>query len=385
MKHILLLSICAMLISCGPKEQTSSEAPAKKSPNSISKSAFGSTGDGQEVSKYTLSNGTMSVSIITYGGIIQSIEYPDKDGQQDDVVLGHDDIAGYLDADQNPYFGGIIGRYGNRIAGGSFSIDGKKYQLAQNDGPNHLHGGLQGFDKVVWDVKSTTEVPRPSITLSYLSPDGQEGYPGTLSMEVSYTLTEENGILIDYQASTDKPTVVNLTNHTYFNLGADKSSILDHELSISADQYLPVDETLIPTGELRDVEGTPFDFTAVKSVGRDITTENEQLKRGLGYDHCWIFDAQSETKNRKVATLYDAESGRYMEVFTTEPAIQFYSGNFLDGTISGKNGTKYPFRSGLCLETQHYPDSPNQDAFPSTILRPGERYSTQTEYRFSIK
>lgn len=340
--------------------------------------------DGEPVTLFTIANQQgMTVKITNYGGIITSLTVPDKSGKTGDVVLGYDHLAGYLD--KTPYFGAIIGRYGNRIAGGRFSLNDQTYNLAKNNNANHLHGGIKGFDKVVWDTEVVQEEKAVKLVMSYFSPDGEEGYPGNLQAEVTYTIDGNNQIRIDYQAVTDAPTVLNLTNHSYFNLTGDPSkNILDHELMIKADYFLPVDSTLIPTGELREVAGTPFDFSGFTRIGDSIDVENTQILRGGGYDHCWVF-ARNSGRPEMLASLFEPNSGRLMEVLTTEPGVQFYSGNFLDGTITGKGDIAYHHRSGLCLETQHFPDSPNQQNFPSVVLNPGDEYLSTTIYRFSVK
>lgn len=352
---------------------------------SITKRAFGTTTDGILADLYTLTNANgMQVSITNYGGAVVSLTAPDRNGQFADIVLGHDSVQGYIDA--SPYFGALIGRYGNRIGKGTFTLNGVKYTLAQNDGSNHLHGGLKGFDKVVWNVKDIQDDQNPGLELSYISPDGEEGYPGMLTVTVTYTLTAENALKIEYTATTDKDTVVNLTNHTYFNLAGDGSGdILGHELTIHADRFTPVDSGLIPTGELRDVAGTPLDFRTPAVIGDRINDAYDQIRFGPGgYDHNWVLNA-GETSPTFAAHVYESNSGRVMEAYTTEPAIQFYSGNFLDGNITGKGGHVYHQRTGFCLETQHYPDSPNQPDFPSTVLKPGETYRTITLYAFLTK
>ena len=350
----------------------------------IEKQSFGKTEDGMAVDLFTLTNANgMKLKITNYGGIVTSIFVPDKDGNLGDVVLGYDDLQGYLK--NNPYFGCIVGRYGNRIARGKFTLNGKTYTLATNNEPNHLHGGVKGFDKVVWAAKEVKDKDTVGLELTYLSKDGEEGYPGNLSVKVIYTLTNDNALRIDYEATTDQPTVVNLTNHSYFNLkDAGASSILNHELMIDADYITPVDETLIPTGELRSVEGTPFDFRTLTVVGDRIDSDDEQIKFAGGYDHNFVLNGKAG-ELRLVGKLFESTSGRVIEVWTTEPGIQFYSGNFLDGTITGKKGIVYQYRHGLCLETQHYPDSPNQPNFPSTTLNPGEKYQTTTVYTFLVK
>lgn len=358
-------------------------APALKP--TIEKSTFGTLPDGRVADLYTLRNEQgMTVQITNFGGAVTSWTAPDKTGQYEDIVLGCDSLSGYLRG--TPFFGALIGRYGNRIAKGKFTLDSATYTLATNNIGNHLHGGIVGFDKVLWSARIIKH-ERPTLELTYVSKDGEEGYPGELSVEVVYTLWKDNSLSIHYKATTDKPTVVNLTNHAYFNLtNGGKGDILQHELMLSADAFLPVDSTLIPTGELRLVKGTVFDFTKPTKIGARIDDAADvQIKYGLGYDHCWVFNKTYTGKGQLIASLYEPTSGRLMEVLTTEPAIQFYSGNFLDGKVMGKGGVAYQKRSGLCLETQHFPDSPNQPAFPSTVLRPGEMYKTTTMYRFSVK
>jgi aldose 1-epimerase len=356
--------------------------PQNKKTIQIEKDSYGITQEGQEVDRYTLSNAEgMQVEIITYGGIITSMKVPNAAGGLNDVVLGYDSLSDYEKG--SPYFGALIGRYGNRIADGSFTLDDQAYTLVQNDGKNHLHGGTKGFDKVVWSADSKIEDNKAVLQLHYLSQDMEEGYPGNLHTEVVYTLTNENMLEVAYKATTDKKTVVNLTQHAYFNLSGAKD-ILDHELRLQAPRYLPIDETLIPTGEIASVEGTPFDFTSFKTIGRDIETESLQLERGLGYDHCWVLDNPNK-ELQTAALLKEASSGIQMEVRTDQPAIQFYSGNFLDGTNPMKQSDSfYNYRSGLCLETQHYPNAPNEASFPSTVLSPGEVYSTKTQFLFSV-
>jgi aldose 1-epimerase len=329
----------------------------------------------------------MEVRIMTYGGIVQSIRVPDADGEMDNVVLGFATLDEYVE--NNPYFGTITGRYANRIARGTFTLDGERYRLALNNGENHLHGGEVGFDKVVWGANAVRDAEDGvALRLSRISPDGEEGYPGTLNVEVTYTLTDDDELRIDYNATTDATTHVNLTNHSYFNLGGEGTgSIYDHELELNAPGYTPVDETLIPTGEIAPVADTPFDFTTAKPIGQDIRAEDEQILIGRGYDHNWVLDRDDPEDGELIvaARLADPDSGRVMEVSTTEPGIQFYSGNFLDGTTVGTSGHPYRQGDGLALETQHYPDSPNQPDFPTTVLEPDDEYTSTTVYAFSTE
>jgi aldose 1-epimerase len=335
------------------------------------------------VESYTLTNANgLEMRVTNYGGTITSLKVPDRSGHVDDIVLGFDTIDGYLK--DPPYFGALIGRYGNRIAKGQFTLDGQTYQLATNNGPNHLHGGVKGFDKVLWNAMPADGADGVSVTLTRTSPDGEEGYPGNLQVSVRYMLTDKNELAIDYRATTDKPTPVNLTQHSYFNLAADGGDILGHELMLNANRYTPVDDTLIPTGELAAVEGTPFDFRKATAIGARINTDNLQLKNGKGYDHNWVLN-RTGTGLERAATVFEPKSGRTLEVATTEPGVQLYSGNFLDGTITGKGGRVYKLRSGLCLETQHFPDSPNHPNFPSTILKPGQTYASRTVFTFGVK
>ena len=346
------------------------------------KEVFGKTSNGETVELYTLKNSQgMEARVITYGGIIVSLKVPDRNGKSEDVVLGLDSLEGYLK--EHPYFGALIGRYGNRIGKGRFALNGRAYKLARNNGENHLHGGLKGFDKVVWKAKQVAGKEGSALELSYLSKDGEEGYPGNLSVTVTYTLTEANELRIDYQASTDKDTVINLTNHAYFNLaGQGAGDILGHQMMIAADRFTPIDSGLIPTGKLQKVEGTPFDFRRPHTTGERIAANNEQLKFGKGYNHNFVVNGAAG-KLRLAARVTEPQSGRVMAVHTTEPGIQFYCGNFLDGTLKGKAGKVYKQRYGFCLETQHFPDSPNKPGFPSVVLKPGGRYQTSTVYTFS--
>jgi aldose 1-epimerase len=345
--------------------------------------SYGKMPDGAEVYLYTLTNANgMQARIITYGGTVVSLTAPDRNGTYADVVLGMDDLAGYMKA--TAYFGAIIGRYGNRIGHAQFSLDGNAYKLPANDGPSTLHGGPAGFDKRVWSAMRVEDHGVQSVLLSYVSKDGEAGFPGTLTAHVRYTLTAKNELKIDYTATTDKPTVVNLTNHSYFNLaGQGEGDILAHEVMIDADRFTPVDATLIPTGELRPVAGTAFDFTKPTAVGARIEAKDEQIKFGKGYDHNWVLNKGAGGLT-KAAEVHEPKSGRVMEVWTTEPAVQFYTGNFLDGTLKGK-GKTYVRRGALCLETQHYPDSPNKPSFPTTELKPGDTYRTTTVYGFSAR
>ena len=379
MKNIYLLLLTIAIISCDN---------IKKKENMslviINKEFFGKTSDNVDVSQYTLKNRKgMEVSVISYGGIITSWKAKGRDGKYEDVVLGFDNLRDY--ENKSPYFGALIGRYGNRIKEGKFSLDGVEYNLAKNNGENHLHGGVEGFDKVIWDVEEEVDESSASLILRYKSTDKEEGYPGNLDIKVTYTLTNEDELKVRYEAETDKKTIVNLTQHSYFNLSSGLSTdVLAHEITIDADYFLPVDKTLIPTGELRDVGQTPFDFREYKAVGDDIDLQDTQLTYGNGYDHCWVLNNQDDGV-RFVASAFDPLSGRLLEVFSDQPGIQFYSGNFLDGTLKSREGGNYGFRSGFCLETQHYPNSPNQQSFPSVILNPGEKYDTETIFKFSTR
>jgi aldose 1-epimerase len=333
--------------------------------------------DGKQVYLYTLTNKAGDVvTISNYGGTITSWISPDKNGNKSSIIIGFDSLGTYR---QNPpYFGALIGRYGNRIGKAQFALNGTTYKLAANNGPNSLHGGMKGFDKVVWDA-TVPDSTQPSITLKYLSKDGEEGYPGNLDVTVVYTLSDDDGLKIEYTATTDKPTPVNLTNHSYFNLtGSVKNKILDHYLQIDADRYTPVDPTLIPTGELKAVKGTPFDFTTAKKIGQDFSAVPG------GYDHNFVLN-RKDSSLQKVATLSDSVSGRTLEVYTTEPGLQFYTGNFLDGKFTNHDGNPLLVNTALCMETQHFPDSPNKPDFPSTILEPGQTYHSITEYKLSVK
>jgi aldose 1-epimerase len=372
----------------GARAATPPQTTAKRD---VTRAPFGKLKDGSAVEIFTLTNGKgMEVRAITYGGIIQSLKVPDKAGRSGDVVLGFDSIDGYQT--DHPFFGAIIGRYGNRIGKAQFTLDGQTYKLAANNGPNHLHGGVKGFDKVLWAGEIVESERGPAVAFSRTSPDGEEGYPGNLKVRVTYTLTDKNELIVDYEATTDKATPVNLTQHSYFNLAGEGSgTVLDHELMIFADRFTPVDDTLIPTGELAPVEGTPFDFRRLAGrgasrspgrIGARINQDHPQLKNGKGYDHNWVLNRQGSGL-QLAARVREPQSGRMLTITTMEPGLQFYAGNFLDGTIKGKQGHVYGHRTGFCLETQHFPDSPNQPSFPSTILQPGRQYRTSTVFTFS--
>jgi aldose 1-epimerase len=376
MKKMLILALAISAWSCN--ETKKEEAMSIKVENA------GVLASGDSVKVYTLKNAAgMEVSIMDLGGTITKWTAPDKDGKFADITLGSNTPQDYLTTTK--YLGALIGRFGNRIAKGKFSLDGIEYTLPVNNSPNALHGGLKGFNAVIWKA-IPIEGAEPGLKLTYLSKDGEEGYPGNLNVEVVYTLKADNSLTIDYTATTDKNTVVNLTNHAYFNLkGEGKGDILDHEIVLNADKFLPTDAGLIPTGELKPVVGTPFDFTTAHLIGERINdTTDIDIKLGGGYDHCWVFTDQSN-KLKSVAMVTEPVSGRTMEVLTTEPAVQFYTGNFLNGSATGKSGVKYERRYGFCLETQHFPDSPNQAAFPTTVLKPGETYKTTTIYKFGVK
>ncbi|MFT4547474.1 MAG: aldose 1-epimerase [Verrucomicrobiales bacterium] len=352
----------------------------------LTEQPFGKTTDGTEVKLYTLTNETgMSVSITNYGGIVTSIVVPDKNGKPGDVVCGYEKVEDYIAG--SPYFGCITGRYANRIAKGKFSLDGEEYTLATNNEPNHLHGGVVGFDKKVWTATTVKDDGSLQLVLNYSSPDGEEGYPGKLDCKVTYRLpNKENSLHIDYEATTDKSTPINLTNHSYFNLaGHGSGTHLEHEIAINADRYTPTDATAIPTGELAPVKGTPFDFTTSHKIGERIEADHEQIKFGKGYDHNWVINQPKPGVLTLAAHVFEPTTGRILEVHTTEPGIQFYTGNFLDGSNIGKGGKVYKHRYAFCLETQHHPDSPNQKNFPSCILKPGDKYTHTCIYKFGIK
>ena len=406
MRIFAYLFILIGWVACREAEHQSesSKNTSNKMKTEINEKYYGLTPEGDTVTSYTLTNVQgMKMEVLNYGGIIVSLTAPDREGHYEDVVLGFDSLQPYIQ--RNPFFGALVGRYGNRIAGGKFSLDGNEYALAQNNGKNHLHGGTKGFDKVVW-ISQALETPEgPSLELAYTSAHMEEGYPGELSVRVTYLLSNDNALHVDYVATTDRPTIVNLTQHTYFNLNPNAETILDHELTLNADRYLPVDEGLIPIGSLNKVTGTPFDFLDAHSVGERIDSDHPQVAIGGGYDHCWVLNgpsrrhrlsasteatqrrrwpAETEDDLKTAAVLFDPATGREMTVETTEPGVQFYSANFLDGSIKGK-GKTYEKRAALCLETQHFPDSPNRPDFPSTRLDPDQTYRSTTVFKFSVR
>jgi len=372
----LALGILVVLATSQPKSDANSRTH---------KRAFGKTGDGKQVDLYVLTNKNgVEVDITNFGAAVVSLKVPDRRGKTDDVVLGYDDLDGYLH--DKSYFGATVGRYANRIAHGKFTLNGTTYTLAKNDGENHLHGGVRGFNKVVWEAKDVSTAGAAALQLNYLSKDGEEGYPGNLSVQVTYTLTNNNELKIDYAATTDKDTVLNLTHHSYFNLaGQGKGDILQHQLLLHASRFTPVDATLIPTGEIRSVKGTPLDFASATAIGSRIGQDDDQLKLGHGYDHNFVLDGGTGGAPVLAAQVYEPSSGRVMEVWTTQPGIQLYSGNFLNDTIRGKSGSTYQRRAAFCLETQHFPDSPNKPNFPSTILKVGGQFKSSTTYKFSSR
>ena len=375
--------VLAGALSCGPPPDGSKEMTESQPlyTPSVSSADFGATPDGESVRIYTLTNSNgIEVRVITYGGIIVSLRTPDRDGNFDDIVLGFDSLEGYLA--KHPYFGTLVGRYANRISGGRFTLDGVEYKLAQNNGENHIHGGIKGFDKVVWQATPLEATNGVGLVLEYRSADGEEGYPGALDVQVTYTLTGDNGLVCDYRATTDRATPINLTQHSYFNLaGQGTGNVLRHLLELNAAAFTPNNAELIPTGEVRPVEGTPFDFRTEMPIGARINSPDEQIQIGGGYDHNFVLNRTDEGPSL-AARVREPVTGRVMEVYTTEPGVQLYTGNFLDGTLTGKGGRVYGHRSGFCLETQHYPDSPNRPEFPSTILRPGETYESRTVFKF---
>jgi aldose 1-epimerase len=370
-----LWSVMLLLLLC---------APAGKAQAGWKKEPFGKTSDGQAVELYTLTNRNgVEARIITYGGVIVSLKVPDRAGKLEDVVLGFDQLESYLK--DTKYIGSVVGRYANRIAKGRFKLNGVEYKLAVNNNGNHLHGGIKGFDKVVWKARPLKVRGGAAVELSYLSRDGEEGYPGNLTTRVLYTLTDLNELKIDYHLTTDRDTVANLTQHTYFNLaGHGNGDILAHQLKIYAGRFTPTDATSIPTGELRSVKGTPFDFTRLTAIGARIEAADEQIQFGSGYDHNFVVDGRAG-RLRRAAEVFEPATGRVLEVWTTEPGMQFYTGNFLEGGETGKGGKTYGRRSAFCLETQHFPDSPNQPKFPTTVLRKGGRLHTTTIYKFSAR
>ena len=372
-RTLALVAAAALLAGCaGPGAH----------PTHIAKLPFGTAPDGQAVDIYTLRNDKgAEARIMTYGGIVVSLKVPDKNGQLGDVVLGYDKLDSYVA--NSPYFGALVGRYGNRIAKGHFALDGVTCTLATNNYPNALHGGVKGFDKRVWSATTSESADGPQLVLHYVSRDGEEGYPGNLDVTATYTLMRDNALRLQYKAETDKDTVLNLTHHSYFNL-AGQGGVLNYLVMIPADRFTPVDATLIPTGELRPVENTPFDFRAPTAIGARIGQDDEQLKYAGGYDHNWLIN-KSFGKLTLMARVSDPESGRVMEVWSTEPGLQFYTGNFLDGTITGKGGRVYGPRSAFCMEPQHYPDSPNRPEFPTVELKPGQIYENTIIYRFSVQ
>ena len=380
MKKSYLLLALFIIFSCENILKKKTAVPLV----TIEKTDFGKTKQGLIVDMFTLKNQNgMEFSAINLGGIITSWKAADRYGNYEDVVLGFNNISQY--EEESPYFGAIIGRYANRIAKGKFSLNQEDFALATNNGENHLHGGLKGFDKVIWDVTEVVSDSTSSLVFTYTSKDMEEGYPGNLNAQVTYTLDNDDKLTVKYEATTDKTTIINLTQHSYFNLSsALNKNILDHEIVINSDSFLPVDSTLIPTGEIKSVNQTPFDFRQPRKIGDQISDQNIQLSYGNGYDHSWVINNQNQGI-RFVASAYEPESGRVLEIFSDQPGLQFYSGNFLDGTIKSKSGHVYEFRSGFCLETQHYPNSPNEKSFPSVILKPGEKYSTTTEFKFSNK
>ncbi|HVY85070.1 MAG TPA: aldose epimerase family protein [Caulobacterales bacterium] len=373
-----LLAAALSLAACNQAATTT----ASTSASHVQQAVFGRTPDGREIDVFTLTNAHgVEVKLMNYGAAITSLKTPDREGHFGQIVLGFDTLDPYLAG--VPYFGAVVGRYGNRIARGHFTLDGHTYTLATNNAPNHLHGGDRGFDKRVWDARSFEDEKGPGVAFTYVSADGEEGYPGQLTARVTYQLGADDTLTISYEATTTKPTPVNLTNHAYFNLSGDaQRDILGEQLTINADRFTPVDDTLIPTGELKAVANTPFDFRQPTAIGARIEADDAQLKAGHGYDHNWVLNQAQPAQMTDAAELYDPQSGRVLQIRTTEPGIQFYSGNFLDGSLNGR-GVTFAHRWALCLETQHFPDSPNHPNFPSTILRPGETYRSQTVLTFS--
>ena len=378
LRSCLIVSVVATLASCATQRHM--ESPVTPT---VTRAPYGRLPDGRAVDVFTLANPSgVVVRAMTYGAIITAVRTPDRAGHLEDITLGFDSLPGYLG--EHPYFGALIGRYANRIARGQFTLDGVTYNLARNNGPNSLHGGQRGFDKVLWTAEPFTRSDAAGVMFHYTSPDGEEGYPGTLAVRVGYTLTTRNELVVDYEATTDKATPVNLSQHAYWNLrGEGRGDILDHVVELDASSFTPVDSTLIPTGKVRSVIGTPFDFRTPTRVGARINEPNEQLRFGGGYDHNFVLDRRTAGLAH-AARVVDPGSGRTLDISTTEPGVQFYTGNFLDGTITGKSGHVYPHRGALVLETQHFPDSPNHVEFPSTILRPGAVYRSQTVFQFGV-
>lgn len=381
---ILYLSVLITSVAALGAAGTLSGKTKGKAESMIKKELFGKLPDGNEVYCYTLKNANgMTVKVINYGATIASIMVPDKNGKFADVAFGYDSLSGYENG--NAFFGGTIGRYANRIGNAKFTLDGKTYEVSANEGKNMLHGGKIGFNKVLWNAEPLETSKGPAVKMTYVSKDGEDGFPGTLTATVTFTLTKDNAIRIDYSAKTDKPTVVNLTNHSYFNLSGDPTkSILNDEVLIRADKFTPVNNTLIPTGKIETVANTPFDFRKLTPIGARINEPNDQLKYGIGYDLNWVLKGYDK-KVREAAEVYDPSSGRILEVLTDQPGLQFYSGNHIDGTQVGKGGVVYKFRTALCMEAQHYPDSPNEPKFPSTTLKPGQTYKQTTIYKFTVK
>ncbi|MDM3870067.1 aldose epimerase family protein [Porticoccus sp. W117] len=390
---VTLFSLLLLNLGCSPSQpdQEASKVTHLESQSSeqqvqrVSTTMFGKLDDGREVGLTTLSNSAgMRVAIMDLGATIVELHTPDRDGNLADITLGFDNPGQYLT--DSPYFGAIVGRYANRIKDGKFTLEGQDYSLAVNNGPNALHGGLVGFDKRLWRSQGKSSGSDASVTFSLVSEDGDEGYPGTLKVQVTYTLDDSNRLRVDYLATTDKTTVVNLSQHAYFNLnGHGAGEIIGHQLMLNASHYTPVDATLIPTGEIATVVDTPMDFRQAKTIGRDIAVGHQQLAFGGGYDHNWVLDKSGTESLQLAASAYTPKTGRTMAIYTDQPGIQFYAGNFLDGTVTGKDGVVYHYRNGFCLETQHYPDSPNQPNFPSTVLKPGEQYKTTTVFEFAVK
>ncbi len=377
------LAAVVCVVAVGAQQQQQQTKPRQR-PLAV-RAPFGVMPDGTKIDVYTLTNSSgVEIRTIPYGAIIMSIAVPDRDGQFGDIVLGHNALEKYLTASR--YFGAVVGRFGNRIARGRFTLDGKEFSLAVSNGPNHLHGGAKGFDKVVWQAATFSGPSSSGVTYRYISPDGEEGYPGRVDATVSYTLTDRFELIVEYTATSDKATPINLTQHTYFNLAGEGSrDVLDHVIAINADRYTPVDDTKIPTGELAPVAGTPFDFRTQARIGARIDDRHPQLAIGGGYDHNFVLNRTADSGLLFAARVYEPTTGRLLDVATSEPGLQFNTANELDGTIVGKSGKPYRARDGFCLETQHFPDSPNQAAFPSTILRPGQVYRSRTVYRFGIQ